>query len=66
VVAILHYLNVAFRFGDLFVLLDGGRMAWNGDRADEIPLSVVERVFRVKARRIGGAAQEGPLLQFTL
>jgi iron complex transport system ATP-binding protein len=68
VVAILHDLNVAFRYGDHFVLLDGGRMAWNGDRADEIPLSVLERVFRVKARRIGGADDEGggPLLQFTL
>lgn len=68
VVAILHDLNVAFRYGDHFVLLDGGRVAWNGERADEIPLSVLERVFRVKARRIGGAEDEGegPLLQFTL
>ena len=66
VVAILHDLNVAFRYGDHFVILDGGRVAWNGARADEIPLSVLERVFRVKARRIGGADEEGPLLQFTL
>ena len=68
VVAILHDLNVAFRYGDHFVLLDGGRVAWNGERADEIPLPVLERVFRVKARRIGGADEEGegPLLQFTL
>ena len=66
VIAILHDLNVAFRYGDHFVLLDGGRVVWNGERADEIPLSVLERVFRVKARRIGGADEEGPLLQFTL
>lgn len=66
VVAILHDLNVAFRYGDHFVLLDGGRVAWNGDRADEIPLGVLERVFRVKARRVSGTNDDGPLLQFTL
>ena len=65
VVAILHDLNVAFRYGDHFLLLDGGRVAWNGDRANEIPLAVIERVFRVKVRRIGNG-QEGPLLEFTL
>lgn len=65
VIAILHDLNVAFRYGDHFVLLEGGRVAWNGDRADEIPLAVLERVFRVKARRVGGA-DDGPLLEFTL
>jgi len=65
VVAILHDLNVAFRYGDHFVLLESGRVAWNGERAEEIPLAVLERVFRVKARRVGGA-DDGPLLQFTL
>jgi iron complex transport system ATP-binding protein len=66
VVAILHDLNVALRYADHVVLLDGGRVAWNGERSEEIPLSVLERVFRVKARRVGGAGDEGPLLQFTL
>ena len=66
VVAILHDLNVAFRYGDHFVLLDGGRVAWNGERAEEIPLPVLERVFRVKARRVSGSGDAGPLLQFTL
>jgi iron complex transport system ATP-binding protein len=66
VVAILHDLNVAFRYGDHFVLLDGGRVAWSGERADEIPLAVLERVFRVKALRVGDASDGGPLLRFTL
>ena len=66
VVAILHDLNVAFRYGDQFVILESGRVAWNGERADEIPLPVLERVFRVKARRVGSADDDGPLLQFTL
>jgi iron complex transport system ATP-binding protein len=66
VVAILHDLNVALRYADHVLLLDGGRVAWNGERKDEIPLSVLEQVFRVKARRIGGADDEGPVLQFTL
>jgi hypothetical protein len=48
------------------VLLDGGRVAWNGERSDEIPLPVLERVFRVRAQRVGGAGDDGPLLQFTL
>lgn len=65
VIAILHDLNVAFRYGDHFLLLDGGRVAWNGERGDEIPLPVVERVFRVKARRVG-SRDDGSLLQFTL
>ncbi|HEX5971058.1 MAG TPA: ATP-binding cassette domain-containing protein [Gemmatimonadaceae bacterium] len=66
VVAILHDLNVALRYADHVVLLHGGRVAWNGERSEEIPLPVLERVFRVKARRIGGADEAGPLLQFTL
>jgi len=66
VVAILHDLNVAFRYGDHFLLLEGGRVAWNGESAEEIPLAVLERVFRVKARRVGGPSEDGPLLQFTL
>ena len=66
VVAILHDLNVALRYADEVVLLDAGRVAWNGGRSEEIPLQVLERVFRVKARRIGGAGDEEPLLQFTL
>jgi len=66
VVAILHDLNVAFRYGDHFVLLEAGRVAWNGPRAEEIPLAVLERVFRVRARRVDGAGDDGPLLQFTL
>ena len=66
VVAILHDLNVAFRYGDHFVLLDAGRVAWNGEGAEAIPLDVLERVFRVKARRVGGGGEAGPLLQFTL
>jgi iron complex transport system ATP-binding protein len=66
VVAILHDLNVALRYADHVVLLDGGRVAWNGERSDEIPLPVLERVFRVRAQRVGGAGDDGPLLQFTL
>jgi iron complex transport system ATP-binding protein len=65
VVAILHDLNVAFRYGDHLLLLDAGRVAFDGDRAAEIPQETLERVFRVKARRLAGAG-EGPLWQFSL
>jgi iron complex transport system ATP-binding protein len=65
VVAILHDLNVAFRYGDHFVLLDGGRIAYEGERAEEIPRTVLERVFRVHARRLADSG-DGPLWQFSL
>jgi iron complex transport system ATP-binding protein len=50
--AILHDLNVAFQFGDHFVLLDRGRAAFEAASAREIPMDVLERVFDVRARPI--------------
>jgi iron complex transport system ATP-binding protein len=52
VVAILHDLNVAFEYGSHFVLLDGGRVALEAERASDIGAEALERVFRVRARRI--------------
>jgi iron complex transport system ATP-binding protein len=52
VVAILHDLNLAFEHADHVVLMDRGRIAWEGDAGGEPPAGLLEQVFRVKARRI--------------
>jgi iron complex transport system ATP-binding protein len=65
VVAILHDLNVAFSYGDHFVLLEEGRVALEAERAEDIPAEVLERVFRVRARRVVDAEEGGVLWRFT-
>jgi iron complex transport system ATP-binding protein len=52
IIAILHDLNVAFEYGDHFVLLEKGRVALEAERAGDIAQSDLERVFKVRARRI--------------
>jgi iron complex transport system ATP-binding protein len=54
VVAVLHDLNMAFEYGDHFVLLERGTMAVNAADARAIPAEILERVFRVRARRMQG------------
>jgi iron complex transport system ATP-binding protein len=61
VIAILHDLNLAFEFGDHFLLLDGGRVVCEATRAEEIPVAVIERTFRVRAHRVPDPAG-GPVL----
>jgi iron complex transport system ATP-binding protein len=57
VIAILHDLNVALEYGGHFVLLEGGRVAVEADRADAIQQSDLERIFRVRARRLDDAGR---------
>jgi iron complex transport system ATP-binding protein len=64
VVAILHDLNIAFSHGDHFVLLDAGRVALEVERADDIPAEVLERVFRVRVRRMVDPEDTGVLWRF--
>jgi iron complex transport system ATP-binding protein len=52
VIAILHDLNIAFEYGDHFLLLEGGRLALDAERAADIRQEDLERVFRVRARRV--------------
>ena len=66
VVAILHDLNVAFAYGDHFVLLEEGRLALETERAGDIPAELLERVFRVRARRIVDPADLGVQWRFRL
>jgi iron complex transport system ATP-binding protein len=66
VVAILHDLNVAFSYGDHFVLLEEGRVALEVGRAEEIPVEVIERVFRVRARQVVDPVDRDALWRFRL
>ncbi|GAC1479638.1 MAG: heme ABC transporter ATP-binding protein [Gemmatimonadaceae bacterium] len=66
VVAVLHDLSAALSCGDHFVLLEAGRVALEAERADDIPTEVLERVFRVRARRIADPAGGGALWRFGL
>jgi iron complex transport system ATP-binding protein len=50
IVAILHDLNSAFRYGDAFFVLENGRLAQEADRAADVSGELIERVFRVRAR----------------
>jgi len=51
VIAILHDLNVAAQYGDAFFVMSGGRLVFESDAADSLPVSLVEEVFQVHARR---------------
>jgi iron complex transport system ATP-binding protein len=66
VVAILHDLNVAFHYGDAFFLLEEGRMAIESDDAREISTELIERVFRVRARRVADPASGDDFWRFTI
>lgn len=50
VVAILHDINEALRYGDAFFVIDQGTLALEADHASEISAELIERVFRVQAR----------------
>ena len=66
VVAVLHDLNVAFRYADHLLVLERGRVAWDGGRGDEVPAPLLERVFQVRARRVADAASGETLWSFSL
>jgi iron complex transport system ATP-binding protein len=66
VVAILHDLNVAFNYGDHFLLLDEGRVAFEAEQGSAIPKEVLERVFRVRARRVADPEGQGVFWRFGL
>ncbi len=66
VVAVLHDINVAFQYGDAFLILEDGRLVHEADSSADVPGSLLERVFRVKAYHIRDAADGQMLWRFTL
>lgn len=57
VIAILHDINVALEYGSHFVLLEDGRVALEAETADAIGQDDLERIFRVRARRLDDAGR---------
>lgn len=66
VVAVLHDLNVAFRYGDSFFLMERGRMVREADHVEDIPADVIERVFQVRAERLQSSGQGAAYWEFRL
>jgi iron complex transport system ATP-binding protein len=52
VIAILHDLNVALEYGQHFILLERGRVAVEAEDRGAIGQDELERIFRVRARRV--------------
>lgn len=66
VVAILHDLNVALRYAEHLVVLEGGRVALETDASAALDAALIERVFRVRARAIAPSPGEPPIWTFSL
>jgi iron complex transport system ATP-binding protein len=62
VVAILHDVNLALRYADVAVVLDGGRVVANGSVRDVLTAELVTRVFNVDAKLHEGDAGEPPFI----
>jgi len=52
VVAVLHDLNLAVEYGDQLIVLARGRVEHMGDRAAGLDAALLERVYRVRVRRV--------------
>ena len=52
-IAVLHDLNVAFQYGQQLFVIHGGRLAYETSRPSDISAELIERVFRVRATRVG-------------
>jgi iron complex transport system ATP-binding protein len=66
IIAILHDITMALLYGDVFFLMENGRVAHVARDAAAIPVELVERVFRVRASRIVDPADGQGLWRFTL
>jgi iron complex transport system ATP-binding protein len=66
VIAILHDITIALQYGDAFFLMENGRVAHEAHDAAEIPVELVERVFRVRASRVVDPTDGQGLWRFTL
>ena len=66
VIAVLHDLNMAFEYGDRFLLLERGTVAAHVSDSRAIPADVLERVFRVRARRMQDSKDLDAMWRFEL
>ena len=66
VIAILHDITMALQYGDVFFLMENGRIAHEAHDAADIPVELVERVFQVRASRVLDPADGQGLWRFSL
>ncbi len=66
VIAILHDITMALQYGNVFFLLDNGRLVHEAHDATGIPAELVERIFRVHASRVVDPADGQVLWRFSL
>ncbi|HEY9449465.1 MAG TPA: ATP-binding cassette domain-containing protein [Gemmatimonadaceae bacterium] len=66
VIAILHDISIALQYGDVFFVMEGGKLAHEARDASDIPVELVERVFQVHASRVVDPADGQGLWRFTL
>ena len=66
VIAILHDISIALQYGDVFFVMEGGKLAHEARDASDIPVELVERVFQVHASRVVDPANGQGLWRFTL
>jgi iron complex transport system ATP-binding protein len=66
VIAILHDITMALQYGDVFFLMENGRVAHEARDAAEIPVELVERVFQVRASRVVDPSDGQGLWRFSL
>lgn len=52
VIAVLHDINTALHYGDSFFVMEGGRLALATDQRSDLTATLIERVFRVRARLV--------------
>jgi ABC-type cobalamin/Fe3+-siderophores transport system ATPase subunit len=57
---------MALQYGDVFFLMENGRIAHEARDAAEIPVELVERVFRVRASRVVDPSDGQGLWRFSL
>ncbi|MGI8509092.1 MAG: heme ABC transporter ATP-binding protein [Gemmatimonadaceae bacterium] len=66
VIAVLHDINTALHYGDSFFVMEGGRVALATDQPTDITASLIERVFRVRARLVPDAIEGDGVWRFEL
>ena len=66
VIAILHDINVAIRYGENFFVMDEGRMVAVAEDQSELTTELMETVFRVRAHRVFDPDTGDSLWRFAL
>lgn len=66
VIAVLHDINVALRYGTSFFIMEAGNIVLDSDDPHSISESLIERVFRVRARRVPDPVSHDSIWRFEL